>query len=181
MLNHIPDSLRNKYLFRIKYVYLDPSNSINRRDFLINTLDEWIIKHGTEIGIPNGKLIENEDFQLSILGNESDASTSISCSCGINVKLVYIRGNISLSNYYKHLKSKSCIMKRKMSKRISGELNETFDEQSSNVDGSQNNSISDGIDSLASTISIDKPAPITKSFKRTIDQDNNTFSRKKRI
>ena len=181
MPNHIPDSLRNKYLFRIKYVYLDPSNSIDRRDFLINTLDEWIKRYGTEIGIPNGKLIENEDFQLSILGNESDASTSISCSCGINVQLVYIRGNISLSNYYKHLKSKSCIIKRKMSKRISGELNETFDEQSSNVDGSQNNSISDGLDSLASTISIDKPAPISKSFNRTIDQDNNTFSRKKRI
>ncbi|CAF2803389.1 unnamed protein product [Rotaria sp. Silwood2] len=121
------------------------SNIINRCDFIIYTLNEWINKHDVEFGIPNMKLIENEDFRLLMDDDESDKLVSISCSCGINVQLGIIRGNISLSNYYKHLKSKSCIIKKKMLKRINGESTDIADGQSSDAERSQNNSNSEDI------------------------------------
>ncbi|CAF4322015.1 unnamed protein product, partial [Rotaria sordida] len=37
-------------------------------------LNEWIKNNAAEFDIPNGKLIENEDFRLSIGGNKSDIS-----------------------------------------------------------------------------------------------------------
>jgi hypothetical protein len=173
--------LRNKQLCRIKYINLDNLNTIDRHDFIIHMLNEWINKNGAEFGMPNGKLIENEHFRLLIGGNESDSPISISCSCGIKIQLGNTRGNISLSNYYKHLKSKKCVIKKKISKQVNDESNEIVDEESSNAEIAQNNSISEDIQCLASTISIDKPTTMSKLYKRTTDQDNNSFSKKKRI
>ncbi|CAF3895676.1 unnamed protein product, partial [Rotaria sp. Silwood1] len=156
-------------------------NTINRHDFIIHMLNEWIKNNAAEFDIRNGKLIENEDFRLSIGGNDSDISTSISCSCGINIQLGSIHGNISLSNYYKHLKSKNCIKKKKISKHVNDKSNEIVEQASSDAERPQNNSISEDIQCLASTVSIDKPATMSKLCKRTTDQDNNSFSKKKRV
>jgi hypothetical protein len=141
-------------------------------------LNEWINKQGIKFGIPNVKLTENEDFWLLIGDDETDTPPSISCSCGIKVQLSIIRGSISLSNYYKHLKLKSCIIKKKMLKRINGESTDIADGQSSDAERSQNNSNSEDIQCLTSASSIDEPATISKSNKRTTDQDNNSFSKK---
>lgn len=156
-------------------------SSINRHDLIIHMLNEWINKNGVEFGIPNGELVENEDFRLLIGGNESDIPASISCSCGINIQLGVIRGNISLSNYYKHLKSKWCIRKKKISKHVNGSSSEIVDDESSDDERSENDSTSEDIQCLASASSMNKPTTITKSSKRTTDQDNNHTSKKKRI
>ncbi|CAF3040302.1 unnamed protein product [Rotaria sp. Silwood2] len=157
------------------------STTINRHDFAIHTLNEWINKQGIKFGIPNVKLTENEDFWLLIGDDETDTPPSISCSCGIKVQLGVIRGSISLSNYYKHLKSKSCIIKKKISKHINGESSKIIDDESSDAETSQNNSKSKDIQCLTSVSTMNEPATISKSNKRTTDQDNNSLSKKKRI
>jgi hypothetical protein len=91
-----------------------------------------------------------------------------------------IRGSISLSNY-KHLKSKSCIIKKKISKQINGESTEIIDGVSSNAETSQNYSNSKDIQCLTLVSSMNEPATISKSNKRTNDQDNNSLSKKTRI
>ncbi|CAF2994095.1 unnamed protein product [Rotaria sp. Silwood2] len=157
------------------------SSTTNRHDFVIHTLNEWINKQGIKYGIQKVKLIENEDFRLFINDDETDTLPSISCSCGIKVQLGIIRGSISLSNYYKHLKSKSCIIKKKISKHINGESSKIIDDESSDAETSQNNSNSKDIQCLTSVSSMNEPATISKSNKRTTDQDNNSLSKKKRI
>jgi hypothetical protein len=173
--------LRSKRLFRIKYIDLDNLNTINRHDFIIHTLNECINKNGVEFGIPNGKLIENEHFRLLIGSNESDIPTSVSCSCGINIQLGSIRGNISLGNYYKHLKSKNCIIKKKISKHVNDESNANVDGESFDAERSENTSIIEDIQCLTLASSMDKPTTMNISCKRTTDQDNNNFSKTKRI
>jgi hypothetical protein len=130
-------------------------------------LNEWINKNGDDFGIPNGKLIENEDFRLSISCNESCKAATTSCSCGINIQLGSFRGNFSLSNFYKHLKSKKRATKKK---RISGsvdndESNEIVNQTSIDSETLQSGSTIEHIQPLTSTITTDSPVLINKSCK----------------
>lgn len=127
------------------------------------------------------KLVENQDFRLLIGDDETGTPPTILCSCRIKVHLGIIRGSISLSNYYKHLRSKSCVIKKKILKHTNDESTEIVDDESSNDGTSQNYSNSKDIQCLTLASSIDKPATISKSNKRTNDQDNNSLSKKIRI
>ena len=97
----------------IKYLNLGLVNKLNHHGFIIRMLNKWFDKNRRVMNIPNGKLIENEDFQLLFIFNGSSEEACISCSCGVKVQLTKLRQNFQLGNYYKHLKSKSCIMMKK--------------------------------------------------------------------
>jgi len=102
-------------------------NQPNHHDFIIQTLDEWCKKHYLELNITT--LIENEDFKL-LLTNGLSEEACILCSCGAKVHLTKVRQNFSLSNYYKHLKSKSCnmIKKKKVIKGVNNDQSNMNDD-----------------------------------------------------
>ena len=60
--------------------------------------------------ISGGKLVENEDFRFDVV---SDESAILTCFCGVRVKLTKDRSSFSLSNIYKHFKSKRCALMKK--------------------------------------------------------------------
>jgi len=76
-------------------------------------LNEWYDRNYEARNIPNGKLIENQDFQLSNIFNGSSEEASVFCSCGVKVQIAKVHENFSLSKYYKHIKPKSCGMIKK--------------------------------------------------------------------
>lgn len=124
--------------------------------FIIHALNEWFDKNLSTLNVVNRKLIIDKDFWLTLVGNELSEDAYILCSCSIKVQLTKLRETFSLSNYYKHLRSKSCMMMRK--KRISGcDINDpsvvTIDQQSFDDEALQNNSISNQTQSFTSSIS----------------------------
>lgn len=156
-------------------------NKVNHHDFVIHTLNEWFDKNCSKMNIPNGKLIENEDFKLLFVFNESSEQACISCSCGVKVQLTKLGENFSLSNYYKHVKSKSCIMMKK--KRISNsntndESIVTVDQESFDDEASENNSIANQTQSSVSSITT--TSYIDKLLKRSTISENNSLSKKQR-
>ena len=155
----------------------------NDHDLIIDALNEWIKENGHEFDIPNEKLIEDEDFRLYINRNELSQAASIACSCGIKIQLGVVHGNFSLCNYYKHLKSKKCIKKKKKMSRAanSNESYETIDEGSVNKENRKINSTIDYVQPLTSTMTIDSPASSNQSGKRTITQHDNSVLKKQRI
>ncbi|CAF4590015.1 unnamed protein product, partial [Rotaria sp. Silwood2] len=120
-------------------------NEINHHDFIIRTLNEWFEKHYMELNIRNTSLIENEDFKILFITNGSSEEACILCSCRAKVHLTKFRQNFSLSNYYKHMKSKSCTMIKK--KKI---INCTTDDQS-NIDDDHDSSDDEIPESTASS------------------------------
>lgn len=169
---------------KIIYVDLDSSKTIDHHLFLIDMLNEWTSKNGSEIGITNGRLIESKDFDLLICGKGSSSTASISCSCGIKVQLSNYRENFSLSNYYKHLKSKTCILKRKkISKQINeNESNNMINTHSSDSGIFQDESIVTDEEHLTFSSPMNSPVTMNQSSKRTTAQDfNDNRSKRKRI
>ncbi|CAF1087941.1 unnamed protein product [Adineta steineri] len=84
-------------------------NILNHHGVLIHMLNEWFERNFRTIYILNGNLIENEDYKLLIAFNGTSEEACITCFCGVKVRLTRVRENFSLSNYYKHLKTKSCV------------------------------------------------------------------------
>ncbi|CAF4684069.1 unnamed protein product, partial [Rotaria sp. Silwood2] len=123
----------------------DVMNEINHHDFIIRTLNEWFEKHYMELNITNTSLIDNEDFKILFITNGSSEEACILCSCRAKVHLTKFRQNFSLSNYYKHMKSKSCTMIKK--KKI---INCTTDDQS-NIDEDYDSSDDEIPESTASS------------------------------
>ena len=100
------------------YLNLDVMNKLSHHDFIIRTLNEWCEKHHLEPNIKNTPLMENEDFKILFITNGSSEEACILCSCRAKVHLTKLRQNFSLSNYYKHMKSKSCIMIKKKKNQL---------------------------------------------------------------
>jgi hypothetical protein len=158
-------------------------NKVNHHGFIIRTLNEWFDKNCHAMNIPNGKLIENEDFQLLFVFNGSSEEACISCSCGVKVQLTKVRENFSLSNYYKHVKSKSCIMMKKKkitSCNANDEPNITDDHESFDDETSQNISVANHAQSSTSSATIDTTVSTYKLFKRSTIPENNVLSKKQR-
>lgn len=98
---------------------LDVVNQRDQRDFILNTLNEWCRKN---LQLKDKILVENEDFKL-VVTQGTPEGVCIICSCHIKVHLTRVRQNFSLSNYYKHLKSKKCAMIKK--KKINSNDNQS--------------------------------------------------------
>ena len=157
-------------------------NSTDHHDFIILTLNDWLNKNSEELNIPDGKLIEKEDFQLSINLNGSFEEVCISCSCGIKIRLTKNRERFSLSNYYKHIKSKTCSMMKKK-KTINSHANDksnAVDDESFDTELIQNNSIVPYSQSSASSSTFNRNDNSNKSLKRSIIHQNNNSSNAKR-
>ncbi|CAF4509001.1 unnamed protein product, partial [Rotaria sp. Silwood2] len=145
------------------------TNELNHHDSIINMLNEWIQKNCHAMNMSNSKLIENQDFQLAIVSNGSSPEASIYCSCGVKVQLTRVRYNFSLSNFYKHIKSKNCIMmnKKKIKSDDAGEPNSLDEYELTDDTTSQAVSINELTQGSASSITIGHTVGIVKSLKRT--------------
>jgi hypothetical protein len=89
---------------------LDFTSALTPHDHIILTINDWLERNHEALKISNGKFIENEDFRLNIV---SDGLATLICSCGVRVKLTKDRSTFSLSNVYKHLRSKRCATMKK--------------------------------------------------------------------
>ncbi|CAF1648742.1 unnamed protein product [Rotaria magnacalcarata] len=153
----------------IKCYNLDCTNELNHHDSIINMLNEWIQKNCHAMNMANSKLIENQDFQLAIVSNGSSPEASICCSCGVKVQLTRVRYKFSLSNFYKHIKSKNCIMmkKKKITSDDADEPNSLDEYELTDDTTSQAVSINELTQGSASSITIGHTVGTVKSLKRT--------------
>ncbi|CAF3572326.1 unnamed protein product [Rotaria socialis] len=153
----------------IKYYNLDCTNELNHHDSIINMLNEWIQKNCHAMNMSNSKLIGNQDFQLAIVSNGSSSEASICCSCGVKVQLTRVCFNFSLSNFYKHIRSKNCIMmkKKKITPNDADELNSLDEYELTDDTTSQAVSINELAQGSASSITIGHSVGTVMSLKRT--------------
>jgi hypothetical protein len=156
---------------------LDFATESNPREFIISTIDDWFERNRSTMNILNGKLIENEDFKIFLGPNES---ATLLCSCGVRINLKKDRSTFSLSNFYKHIKSKRCIM---MKKKKSASQNDSQDMDSSGVhdldedESSQTPSATNFVLSSASTSASAITVNTPESLKR-VGSSGSTISRK---
>jgi len=134
----------------------------DHREFVISTLNQWFEKYSSVMRISHGTLIENTDFTLSLVCNDAIEEANFSCSCGTKVQLGKYRNTFSLSNYYKHLKSKACTMMKKKKTpdtHTDHELTVSMDHESFDDEPSQNSSMDRtqlSISSIGTTAYIDR-------------------------
>ena len=76
---------------------------------VIRGIDEWRVKHGSQLNLMNLKLIENIDYFISLPSFEN-SSASIRCSCRASANLFKFGNHLQLSHYYRHLKKGKCSM-----------------------------------------------------------------------
>ncbi|CAF2077219.1 unnamed protein product [Rotaria magnacalcarata] len=146
-------------------------------------LNEWFDKYCQTINVSVGALTENEDFQLFIVSNGTDKEASISCSCGIKVQLTKNHHTFSLSNYYKHVKSKSCMMmenKKNNSSNANEELDTIDEHERLDDEGSQDISMTAITQSSDSSIVIGNTVDTIQSSKRSIGVHNKGVQKKQR-
>ncbi|CAF4715224.1 unnamed protein product, partial [Rotaria sp. Silwood2] len=119
-------------------VLINKTNELKHRDFIIRTLDDWFNKNRVNFNLSNEKFVKNVDYKLTLVLNQASEEAFISCSCGVRVNLGKERRHVSLSNYYKHIKSTKCIMahnrRKSMANNRSNEENESLQEQISQSD-----------------------------------------------
>ncbi|CAF3316170.1 unnamed protein product [Rotaria sp. Silwood2] len=147
-----------------------PINKLNNCNIILRILNEWYDKNCHAMNISNGKLIENEDFRLLITSNGSLEEACIS-SCGVKVQLPKIREYFSLSNYYKHMKSKNCSMikkKKSTSWNANNESSTAADHETFDGEASLNISMNDHPPLSASTITVGTTIDTDTSVKRSI-------------
>ena len=82
----------------------------DHRSFILQTLDDWFGRHRHALNLPTATFVVEKDFQVALAFNGASDEARIICSCGARVQLTKMREHFSLSNYYKHVKSKSCTM-----------------------------------------------------------------------
>ena len=129
------------------------------------------------MNVLHGKLIENEDFKIFLGSNES---ATLLCSCGVRINLTKDRSTFSVSNFYKHIKSKRCVkMKKKKSncQNDSQDIDSSGDREVDENDSSQNPSTSNlalsSVSTTASAITVNTP----ESLKR-VGSSSSAISRK---
>ena len=82
---------------------------IDHRKFILDSIDEWHLKHLTDAGLPSSKLIEGVDFFLSLPSKDGD-SAMIRCRCRASSTLPRQGVSFQLSSFYRHLKTAKCSM-----------------------------------------------------------------------
>ena len=106
---------------------LVPMSKPNHHASITETLSEWFRRNRDSLNAQTADLIEGQDFRLLLTCNGSSDEACISCSCGIRVQLTRLRETFSLSNYYKHLKSKHCAMMKQKKKAVDSIVNDESD------------------------------------------------------
>ena len=139
-------------------------NELQHRTFLKTSLDEWINKNKSNLNLSHENLIEDTDYKLILLFNQASQEAFITCSCGVRINLPKERQHFSLSNYYKHIKTKRCTMMKNKKKIISNDTN------------------SEDIESSQEEISEDDIMDISTTAKSNINYNNKQshYSSKKR-
>lgn len=158
-------------------------NESEYRDFIVRILNEWYEKNYREINSSKDRLIENEDYQLLVSANPPYDQVSITCSCKVKVQLAKVRGNICLSNYYKHLKSKSCLMMKKKSINfnVSNDSNTTDPHERLDDETSIDISMKEATSFASSSTQIDSAIDTVQSLKRSISQRNKIVAKRQRL
>lgn len=154
-------------------------NENDHRDFIISTLNEWFEKYSSIKKISDGKLIEHMDFTLSLVCNDVIEEANFSCSCGIKVYLAKYRNTFSLSNYYKHLKSKACtMMKKKITpdNHVNNQSTSSINQESFDDELSQNSSLNRTQSSITSTSTT---TYIDRLLKRSTISEDATSKRRR--
>ncbi|CAF1178531.1 unnamed protein product [Rotaria sordida] len=80
--------------------------AIDHRSFIIQSIDEWCLKHADEIGISDLKFVEGTDYVVTL----SSGFAHIRCACRGSARLPKQGKNFRLSNFYRHLKGRRCSM-----------------------------------------------------------------------
>ncbi|CAF1092484.1 unnamed protein product, partial [Adineta steineri] len=157
-------------------------NILNHHGVLIHMLNEWFERNFRTIYILNGNLIENEDYKLLIAFNGTSEEACITCFCGVKVRLTRVRENFSLSNYYKHLKTKSCVMmkKKKITSSPNNDSNIIDDDELIDDETPATISNINHIQPSASSITFDTVDNANKSSKRSTISPNKGSSKKQR-
>ncbi|CAF1052004.1 unnamed protein product [Adineta steineri] len=181
----------------------DLMNILNHHGVLIHMLNEWFERNFRTIYILNGNLIENEDYKLLIAFNGTSEEACITCFCGVKlliafngtseeacitcfcgvkVRLTRVRENFSLSNYYKHLKTKSCVMmkKKKITSSPNNDSNIIDDDELIDDETPPTISNINHIQPSASSITFDTVDNANKSSKRSTISPNKGSSKKQR-
>ncbi|CAF1488624.1 unnamed protein product [Adineta steineri] len=88
-----------------------PSKSSNlsiseHKSYIINTLNNWCKNNKSEYNNVQLSLVEDKDYFIS-LQNDSSGTLKcyIKCCCKKLITLVFRRGKVQLSNFYRHLQS----------------------------------------------------------------------------
>ena len=129
------------------------------------------------MNISSGKLIENKDFKIFLGSNKS---ATLLCSCGVRINLTKDRSTFFLSNFYKHIKSKRCVMMKKKksncqndSQDIDSNGDHEIDENESSQNPSTSNLALSSVSTTASAIIVNTP----ESLKR-VSSSSGAISRK---
>ncbi|CAF1210152.1 unnamed protein product [Rotaria sordida] len=80
--------------------------AIDHHSFIIQSIDEWCLKHADEVGISDLKLVEGTDYVVTL----SSGFAHIRCGCHRSARLPKQGRNFQLSNFYRHLKVRRCSM-----------------------------------------------------------------------
>ncbi|CAF1260903.1 unnamed protein product [Rotaria sordida] len=82
------------------------SEPTDHRSFIIQSVNEWCLKHADEVGISDLKLVEGTDYVVTL----SSGSAQVRCGCHRSARLPKQGRNFQLSNFYRHLKVRRCSM-----------------------------------------------------------------------
>ena len=102
------------------------------REYFINLLQAWCVKHKDEFMSDSFDLKEGIDFILNISYNQNSVlQGTVKCTCGRSITLTTKDGKLQLSNYQKHLRTTSCSHVKAI-KRLNEEHRKDNSQQSSN-------------------------------------------------
>ena len=153
------------------------------RDFIVETLNEWIERNRHSININDAILSENDDYKIFFDFNGQTHNVYIICSCRVKVQLVKNNEHFSLSNYYKHLKTTSCLMMKKKKRNNlndRGKMN-LIDHEISMDEVTHDETINSRIPSSSSSIAIQTTMDSSQSCQRPSFTENGYYPTRKRI
>ena len=163
---------------------LDRFDETNHRSFLVSVLNDWLRKNRHVLDIPNQQLVENEDFQFSFVVSGGAEQVVLSCLCGVKFHLPKSGQRYSLSNYYKHIKTTSCIMmkkKRAAEQNVTDPSSSTSPSAHRDEEQSENEPVVQRIPSSNSSIIVARTTNMESLTKRSQDSDKQISSKRKRI
>jgi hypothetical protein len=145
----------------------------DHRSYIIKSMNEWCLKHADEMGISDLKLIEGTDYLLTV--SASNDSAHIRCGCRASARLPKQGKNFQLSNYYRHLKSKTCAMLKAKQQEKNSNVN-----TSSNITIQEEASLQQQVTTVDTAILSSDPITSTRSKRPLVYSDNNQSKNKRR-
>ena len=175
MLETLPDNRRA----------LVPANKPTHHASIIETLSDWFRRKRHSLNASTADLIEGQDYRLLLTFNGSTEEACISCSCAVRVQLSRLRETFSLSNYYKHLKSKHCTMMKIKKKAVDSIINDesdaTDDEETLDSTGSASAPSAPSARSSTSPNVLAASVSAEASTKRSDVVESKTKSKRSRV